>query len=81
MFVWLQAILFAIRQGGGANAEFLNIHGEALEACSSEGMALTGWTRSGSCIDENDDTVSSREKHLRGASASLMAIGPLDFSS
>mmetsp|Transcript_34982 Transcript_34982/g.83620 ORF Transcript_34982/g.83620 Transcript_34982/m.83620 type:complete len:164 (+) Transcript_34982:247-738(+) len=58
MFVWLQALLFAIRHTNGSANEFVNINGGALEACSSEGMALTGWTRNGSCIDENDDTGS-----------------------
>merc|ERR1711865_400403 len=30
----------------------------ALQSCSSEGMALTGYTRSGSCIEETDDVGS-----------------------
>lgn len=36
----------------------LNVYGNALEPCSTSGMALTGWTRSGSCVDEDDDAGS-----------------------
>ncbi|EJK74293.1 hypothetical protein THAOC_04041 [Thalassiosira oceanica] len=73
MFVWLQALLFAIRHTNGSANEFVNINGGALEACSSEGMALTGWTRNGSCIDENDDTVSARQKLSGFPGAPLMS--------
>ena len=69
MFVWLQALLFVFRHVANGD-EFVNIHGEALAACSSEGMALTGWTRNGSCIDENDDEVSARQKHWGSMCAS-----------
>ena len=37
---------------------YLNVYGQALQSCSSEGMALTGYTRSGSCIEETDDVGS-----------------------
>jgi len=32
-----------------------NVYGNKLQPCSQEGMALTGWTRSGFCVDQNDD--------------------------
>ena len=39
----------------GAEASYKNVYGEPLESCSSEGMALTGYTRNGSCVDRQDD--------------------------
>ena len=39
-----------------ANASsYRNVYGEALQPCSSDGMAQTGYTRTGYCVDENDD--------------------------
>jgi len=35
-----------------------NVWGKPLERCSGKGMALTGFTRSGQCIDQNDDAGS-----------------------
>jgi uncharacterized protein (DUF2237 family) len=41
------------------NAEdYTNVYGNELQSCSSEGMALTGYTRTGYCVDQNDDTGS-----------------------
>lgn len=37
---------------------YSNLYGNQLESCSSSGMALTGYTRTGYCVDENDDTGS-----------------------
>jgi len=34
---------------------YQNVYGEALQPCSFQGMALTGYTRSGYCVDEQDD--------------------------
>ena len=34
---------------------YRNVKGEVLQKCSGTGMALTGFTRNGQCIDENDD--------------------------
>lgn len=34
---------------------YKNVMGGPLESCSESGMALTGFTRSGECIDHNDD--------------------------
>mmetsp|Transcript_4952 Transcript_4952/g.9856 ORF Transcript_4952/g.9856 Transcript_4952/m.9856 type:complete len:208 (-) Transcript_4952:99-722(-) len=35
-----------------------NVHGQDLQSCSSEGMALTGYTRSGYCVNREDDVGS-----------------------
>jgi uncharacterized protein (DUF2237 family) len=36
-------------------AAYTNVLGTALTKCSGSGMALTGFTRQGECVDENDD--------------------------
>ena len=41
-----------------AAENYLNVYGEALQPCSSQGMALTGYTRTGYCVDQNDDAGS-----------------------
>lgn len=35
-----------------------NIYGDKLETCSSTGQALTGYTRNGLCVTQNDDAGS-----------------------
>ena len=35
-----------------------NVLGQPLERCSGKGMALTGFTRNGHCVDLNDDAGS-----------------------
>lgn len=40
-----------------AATEDLNIYGEPLQLCSSEGMALTGFTRKGLCEDYEDPEI------------------------
>ena len=37
---------------------YLNLHGGPLERCSGPGMALTGFTRTGQCVDQQDDAGS-----------------------
>merc|ERR1712161_21704 len=37
---------------------YLNVYGKPLESCSEEGMALTGFTRSGSCVELDEDVGS-----------------------
>merc|ERR1711907_671026 len=37
---------------------YLNVQGKALEKCTGPNMALTGFTRNGKCVDENDDAGS-----------------------
>jgi Uncharacterized protein conserved in bacteria (DUF2237) len=34
---------------------YLNVYGQPLQSCSSNGMALTGYTRTGYCVDQYDD--------------------------
>lgn len=41
-----------------AAVSYLNVNGGALSRCSERGMALTGFTRNGQCIDQFDDTGS-----------------------
>lgn len=38
-----------------AAASYHNVNGGTLQSCSSDGMALTGYTRNGFCVNENDD--------------------------
>ena len=40
---------------GTISAEYENVFGQTLSSCSSDGMALTGYTRTGYCVDQNDD--------------------------
>ena len=42
----------------GMPKEILNVNNGSLARCSTTGMALTGWTRSGQCVDENEDSGS-----------------------
>merc|ERR1711871_1176707 len=37
---------------------YTNVNGGQLERCSGPGMALTGFTRNGHCVDQNDDAGS-----------------------
>jgi len=37
---------------------YLNVNGGPLERCSGPGMALTGFTRNGQCVDQQDDAGS-----------------------
>ncbi|KAG7363753.1 DUF2064 domain containing protein [Nitzschia inconspicua] len=38
-----------------AGQSYSNVYGQPLQSCSSDGMALTGYTRTGYCVDEYDD--------------------------
>ena len=57
MIVWLQALLFLIRNER-STASYENVNGEGLQQCSQDGSALTGYTRNGYCVDQNDDAGS-----------------------
>ena len=48
-----QSRLLASSSNG--NKSYLNVYGNALEPCSQNNMALTGYTRSGSCVEYQDD--------------------------
>lgn len=39
-------------------ASYKNVFGSELKSCSSDGMALTGYSRTGYCVDKNDDSGS-----------------------
>mmetsp|Transcript_24713 Transcript_24713/g.44396 ORF Transcript_24713/g.44396 Transcript_24713/m.44396 type:complete len:164 (+) Transcript_24713:31-522(+) len=57
MIVWIQALLFLIRNGR-STATYQNVNSETLQQCSQDGTALTGYTRTGYCVDKNDDAGS-----------------------
>lgn len=38
-----------------AKSNYSNLYGDQLEYCSTDGMALTGFTRTGQCVTQNDD--------------------------
>ena len=46
---------FLLSASAVASADYLNVNGGALEKCSGTGMALTGFTRNGKCVDQVDD--------------------------
>ena len=37
------------------DATYKNLYGDELQTCSQDGMALTGFTRTGKCVTKNDD--------------------------
>lgn len=53
MLIFLQGLMYLLRLGAGA--EYQNIMGGELQSCSHNGMALTGFTRTGYCVDQVDD--------------------------
>eukprot|EP00587_Corethron_hystrix_P012010 CAMPEP_0113297920 /NCGR_PEP_ID=MMETSP0010_2-20120614/579_1 /TAXON_ID=216773 ORGANISM="Corethron hystrix, Strain 308" /NCGR_SAMPLE_ID=MMETSP0010_2 /ASSEMBLY_ACC=CAM_ASM_000155 /LENGTH=113 /DNA_ID=CAMNT_0000150885 /DNA_START=40 /DNA_END=378 /DNA_ORIENTATION=- /assembly_acc=CAM_ASM_000155 len=55
-FVFIFLCLFKITTG----SQYQNVFGNELQSCSqsNSNMALTGYTRSGSCVDYNDDAGS-----------------------
>ena len=54
MFLFLlQSALYLLRGTDATN--YQNVYGEKLQSCSYDGMALTGFTRNGYCVDEIDD--------------------------
>lgn len=42
----------------GSPASYQNVYGEDLDRCSSGDMALSGYTRTGFCVNQNDDVGS-----------------------
>mmetsp|Transcript_24469 Transcript_24469/g.48740 ORF Transcript_24469/g.48740 Transcript_24469/m.48740 type:complete len:174 (+) Transcript_24469:114-635(+) len=46
-------IFFAV--GSDLAAAYSNVYGEDLQPCSQQGMSLTGFTRNGHCVDQQDD--------------------------
>ena len=43
---------------GAASGAYRNVYGDDLQPCSQDGMALTGYGRSGYCVDKDDDSGS-----------------------
>lgn len=56
MMISLQVILVIVTLQ--LASAYQNVYGNALESCSSDGTALTGFTRNGYCVDRNDDAGS-----------------------
>lgn len=46
---------FAAASDAETDSSYRNVYGNSLQSCSSDGMALTGYTRNGYCVDRNDD--------------------------
>ena len=40
------------------SSQYLNVYGKELQKCSTSGTALTGYTRTGYCVEQSDDTGS-----------------------
>ena len=51
---------FSKRTAGAVSATnaYENVEGGVLQMCSGDGMALTGFTRTGQCVDQDDDAGS-----------------------
>merc|ERR1719198_423899 len=50
-------VVLCLFYGDSASA-YLNVNNTTLQHCSGRGMALTGFTRNGQCIDQDDDAGS-----------------------
>merc|ERR1719378_1717309 len=50
--------MISLLASASALAGYQNVIGGELQRCSGTGMALTGFTRNGHCIDQNDDSGS-----------------------
>lgn len=48
-------ISFVLHSFEASVLAYKNVYGNELEPCSSGGMALTGYTRNGKCVDQYDD--------------------------
>jgi len=50
---------------GAGEAGYTSVAGGALETCSTDGTALTGFTRDGRCVDSGDDDAGSHHICIR----------------
>ena len=50
-FLFIISVIFTVATA----TEFKNVYGQPLKSCSSDGMAMTGFTRTGHCVDRQDD--------------------------
>jgi uncharacterized protein (DUF2237 family) len=51
-FLWLLLVAVPVMS---SSPSYRNVYGDELQSCSTDGMALTGYTRTGYCVDQNDD--------------------------
>ena len=59
MLLFLQTALALLANPAAAASDgHLNVYSKPLEKCSTNGMALTGFTRDGTCVEEDDDAGS-----------------------
>ena len=58
MLVLLQTILALLRSNAATADNHLNVYSQPLAKCSTTGMALTGFTRDGTCVEMDDDAGS-----------------------
>uniref|UniRef100_A0A7S3LGJ9 Uncharacterized protein n=1 Tax=Amphora coffeiformis TaxID=265554 RepID=A0A7S3LGJ9_9STRA len=56
--VWRLALPTTLLFLSVSGEDYQNVYGNALQSCSQDGMALTGYTRTGYCVDQNDDAGS-----------------------
>jgi len=47
--------ILSLRLATAKATSYKNVYGDELQSCSSDGMALTGFTLTGYCVDEYDD--------------------------
>ena len=57
-FTTTAVVVPVIAASSSSSSSYRNVYGNPLQACSSSGMALTGYTRTGYCVDRNDDAGS-----------------------
>lgn len=48
-------LVFFLVQSEASSEGYRNVYGAPLQSCSSHGMALTGYTRNGSCVDQKQN--------------------------
>ncbi|KAL7486033.1 hypothetical protein ACHAW6_011632 [Cyclotella cf. meneghiniana] len=58
MIVWLQTLLSLLRLHTASSSSHVNLYNQPLQPCSTAGMAQTGYTRDGTCVDRYDDSGS-----------------------
>jgi uncharacterized protein (DUF2237 family) len=57
--LWVHAKVMQLSSNIGRLVGAKNVLGKDLESCSHPGMALTGFTRTGLCVDSGDDDAGS----------------------
>merc|ERR1711990_410125 len=55
MAVPVKQLAKPLRLAEKTSSKYLNVYGQPLQLCSQKGMAMTGFTRTGKCVDQNDD--------------------------